>query len=663
MKLLYPEFLFGLFALAIPVIIHLFNFRKAKKVYFSNTTFLKQIKTESKRKQKLKHLLILAARLLFIAFLVLAFAHPYIPTNQDQPLSRQVIIYLDNSYSMSSKNSEGFTLMEKAIQMIDEITKSYPRGTSFRLISNDAHSMASPSITKEQLGEELTEIRLSYVSRPLSSIIKRIEGITARSQDHEDIYLISDFQRSTFGDVKITDSLSNIFILPLQPTEVKNVYVDSVYLSSPFFIPEQTNTLNVVLHNSGEQDIDDMMVRLYIDSIQNASASIDIPAGSRGEIQFDLRFDLLKFNAGRISFEDFPITFDNDFYFALKLESPLSILEISGSDNKVIEKVFGNKKLFHLTSQPIGNLDYRMIEGSDMVVVHSIKEIPNSVQKALKSFIQSGKVLLYIPSGEFKPGFLESLNIPVTAYMGNAKTGILVPDFKNPFFEDIFSAGEGNFLMPDALPVFYMKGGQQLLKLKNEVPFLAQFGKDKNVYVLASPLVEANTNFHQHALFVPVMYKVAASARRGGKELFYSINEPFIRLKLDSIKSGDILKLKKKEAELIPIQRIVGAEWIGELPSYSIAPGYYYLTYQGQDLDLLAFNNGKEESQLGTFSKDELLENFSLSKNVSIFDGEKEGSISQGLEERTLGKSFWKQALLLAICFLLAEVLLIRYFK
>ena len=66
MKFAYPAVLFALFAVAIPIIIHLFNFRKFKKIYFSNVSFLREVKKESQSKSKLKHLLILASRILAI---------------------------------------------------------------------------------------------------------------------------------------------------------------------------------------------------------------------------------------------------------------------------------------------------------------------------------------------------------------------------------------------------------------------------------------------------------------------------------------------------------------------------------------------------------------------------------------------------------------------
>ena len=102
MSFLYPQVLFGLFALAIPIIIHLFNFRKAKRILFSNTQFLQVVKKESTTRLKIRHLLVLLARLLFIFFLVVAFAQPYIPDQEEALTDISVLIYLDNSLSMSN---------------------------------------------------------------------------------------------------------------------------------------------------------------------------------------------------------------------------------------------------------------------------------------------------------------------------------------------------------------------------------------------------------------------------------------------------------------------------------------------------------------------------------------------------------------------------------
>ena len=109
MNFLYPTFLFALFAVLIPIIIHLFNFRTYKTVYFSNVRFLKDIKQETKSKSTLKHLLVLLMRILAIATLVFAFAQPYIPSGNEQKASKQneISIYVDNSFSAEAESKYG----------------------------------------------------------------------------------------------------------------------------------------------------------------------------------------------------------------------------------------------------------------------------------------------------------------------------------------------------------------------------------------------------------------------------------------------------------------------------------------------------------------------------------------------------------------------------
>ena len=116
-----PLFLIGLVAIAIPIAVHLFNFRRYRKVYFSNVERLEQLQMETRRQSTLRRLLILAARILAIVFLVLAFARPVVPSKNGATRvgSNDVSVYIDNSFSMGNTDAGG-TLLEKAK------TKSHP---------------------------------------------------------------------------------------------------------------------------------------------------------------------------------------------------------------------------------------------------------------------------------------------------------------------------------------------------------------------------------------------------------------------------------------------------------------------------------------------------------------------------------------------------------
>jgi len=115
MKFLYPLFLFALLAVSIPLIIHFFNFKRYKTVYFSNVNFLKAVKKDARKKSQLKQILILIFRILAISFLVFTFSQPYIPlTDRGKQRARQAVaMYIDNSFSMRLEGEKGI-LLEQA---------------------------------------------------------------------------------------------------------------------------------------------------------------------------------------------------------------------------------------------------------------------------------------------------------------------------------------------------------------------------------------------------------------------------------------------------------------------------------------------------------------------------------------------------------------------
>ncbi|MCK5367282.1 MAG: BatA domain-containing protein, partial [Cyclobacteriaceae bacterium] len=218
MKFLYPEFLFGLFTLAIPIIIHLFNFRKSKRIYFSSTRFLTNIKKSTSQKLKLKHYLILFSRLLFLTFLVFAFAQPYIPSADKNPQVESVYIYLDNSSSMSNRVDGTMTSLHLGMDYVSKILDLYPANTSYKLLTNEFAPFSNTLKSKDEIEELLTELRLSNISRTLPEAYTRLKSHTLRqTEKSKDVFIISDFQKSTIGNIEQLkmDSIDQVFVSPI----------------------------------------------------------------------------------------------------------------------------------------------------------------------------------------------------------------------------------------------------------------------------------------------------------------------------------------------------------------------------------------------------------------------------------------------------------------
>ena len=164
MKFVHPEILWALTALSIPIIVHLFNFRKFRKVQFSNVSFLREIRQETKSKSRLKHLLILFSRLLAVAAIVFAFAQPYFPRSDSSilPGDKAVSLYIDNSFSMEAQGEQGL-LLELAKSKAIEVAAAYGATDRFQLLTNDFEGRHQRFVGRDEVVEMIQAVGFSPV--------------------------------------------------------------------------------------------------------------------------------------------------------------------------------------------------------------------------------------------------------------------------------------------------------------------------------------------------------------------------------------------------------------------------------------------------------------------------------------------------------------------
>ena len=239
MNFVYPSFLFGLLAVSVPIAIHLFNFRRTRRVFFTNVALLRTVQTETKSFRRLKHWLILACRCLFLAFLVLAFAQPFIPSKNKLGLSRQGVtsLYVDNSFSMQNeRNTKRY--LDIAISRLDELLTLFRNATSLQLLTNYFSTAEQQAGTAESVRDRVTSIRFAHTPRTLETVYRRQRNLLSSLNPggRNQLFWFSDFQKSTAGDLSrlTVDTTDRLFIVPLDAQSTKNVYVDSVWLSTPF---------------------------------------------------------------------------------------------------------------------------------------------------------------------------------------------------------------------------------------------------------------------------------------------------------------------------------------------------------------------------------------------------------------------------------------------
>lgn len=689
MNFLYPPFLFGLLAMTIPVVVHFFNFRRTKRVFFTNVAFLKQVNTTTSSFRRLKHLLIMAARMLFLGCLALAFAQPFFPSKNNAGLGSAGVtsFYLDNSLSMQNE-LDNKRYLDFAATKLDELLTVFQNGTNLQLVTNDFDSREHELNTSGQLKERLAGVELSHTGRSFDNVYRRQQSLIAKHNPKggNQIFWFSDFQKSTAGELSKLkmDTSSRLFLVPVQAKNTQNVFVDSVWLNTPFIREMQSNRLSVRLRNGSDQPIDKLSVKLFLDDTQVASQTVSLSARNAGITTFSFTVREKGFRKGRISFDDTPITFDNDFYFVLNAAPVIQVLHLYGqATGQFVSNVFANDSLFAFRSFSALNADVGQVKTANLIVLEGVEQVEGSVRTELETFVRNGGSLVVIPPNRPNlssyEGFLGTLG--VRGILVNGKPiapqdlqALAEPAKQSPFFIDIFenTTIKENVSMPNASAVWAWQAiGDKLLTFRNNQPFLtASSAQQGKVYVLASPLDPSFGEFARNALFVPVMYKIAAMSVRQ-EPTAYSFRDNTFTLELPTAPNPNaVFKLKREKLEIIPIQRLNGNLLTIELPksnqlndNQEIESGYYELQLNKKAEKLLAFNHDNKESLMDFYSPDELKGIFAGQKNVQVFDKLDDDGFVKEFREQNIGRVLWKYFVIAALVFLLIEIALIRFMK
>ncbi len=661
MSFLQPYFLFGLGAIAIPIIIHLFDFRRTKKVYFSNTRLLHQVKESTQSFYNLKHLLILLARILFITFLVLAFAQPFLVPKGDSSIrSNRVGIFIDNSQSMSNTLGQDESGLDLAKVLASDMIEIYPSGTEFLIQTSFDEKSVYLYKSKQEALQYINEIGFSSEYRSLSQILKNFKR-THEKLPPAEILLISDFQKTSLMNSELSgDSTIHIIALPLTFNSYSNLAIDTAYITNPLELNKSKTNLLVRIKNYVDQEVSNIPIKIFMGDRQISVATATVPPRQHIDININIGHDIQGQIEGKILLEDYPISFDNTLYFTLAQSDRISIVQIMGDDSSpYISSVYGNKSLFSTYNMLATNIDYSQIPNADLIVLNQVEDLDGGLALRLVDFHQSGGSILIIPAEN--QSFATYRNLIPTLAESNLKDGkipLQSPDFNRPFYVNILDKNQKNISMPSATTVWgWGTDRNALLKFIDGRPYLSEIAT--NLFVVASPLSESFTNFQINALFVPVMYRIAANSQHNISPLFYRLGEKELHVSIPDLDSKDILRLAKDGLEIIPDQLIRGKNVTMALPGAIMPPGHYKVNIDKTELYSLALNLNTSESDIEPMSEKELATALS-GYDYSIIYGTNQQDIIGKITDEYKGIELWRYFLALALLFLLVEALLIR---
>ncbi len=678
MSFIYPAFLFALSAIAIPVIIHLFRFRRFRTVYFPNIVFLQQLSEVSDKESRLKHLLILLARILTIAFLVMAFARPYIPSGEEgiAPEGNAVGVYIDNSFSMNALSGQG-RLLDDARDRALEIAHIYGPSDRFLLLTNDFEGRHQRFVSRDEFINMVQEVSETARVRSVSEVMKRKnELFSHKALSNQRAYYLSDFQKSTAGlEDAEADSIPPAYFIPIEAAEEDNVYIDSLWFDRPVVLSDEAISMQVRVRNDGVQNLENQAIRLFLEGQQRAVASYNLAPGGEDVVQLSWTAGESELQQGYLEINDYPITFDDRMYFSYRVTREIPILGLEGDGrNTYLHALFGPQDLFSYRTMPGFTIDFSAFADQRLIILSGFQSISSGLSMALNDYVLDGGSLLIFPPAEMEYGsygdFLARLS--VDAYMPLDTTSMRVSEVNelHSIFQDVFEEIPENIDLPRSrkyYPIDRQLGsrGEDLLRLQNGRPFFSSHPAGEGmVYLSAVPLDDDFSNFQRHSVFVPIMINIALHS--GQMQLPYHVLgswEP-VQVSRQSRDADRVYVLRRNGFEAIPEQRRAGKhvrlyfhDQIGEAQNYRL--------YMGDErVGGLSFNYDRRESQLDAYSHNELKNLLSDRQLdfIRVVDTANK-PLDQTLLEMGMGKQLWRLFLIIALLFILAEMLLIRFWK
>ena len=674
MQFLYPYMLWGLLALAIPIAVHLFNFRKHKLVYFSNTALLKTIQQENAKTRKLKYIVTLCLRCLFIAALVLAFAFPFRPENKIETDAENNLIgiYLDNSMSMKMQ-SDRTTLFEDARESARDLVRKLNPSNRYVLMSNSFEIQNEYPMSQDEMLDQLD--RMSQEGNPVAmgevmgrfSMLRKQHGFVSST-----LFVYSDFQRNTFDlSAADVDSALQIVAVPMMPEFLSNVYIDSVWLSSPIMQAGLTNEINVRVANESEKAVKGLPLNFTIDGHSAASATVDIEKNGTADVAMQFLVEHFGDQKCTVSLTDQPIVFDDDYHFVLHVKPNLSVVEI-GEEPSAAALLFDNDEQFEYSLMRPSGIDLNALAKAHFVIVNESAALNETMQQTLLDCATDGASVLLFPYSENPKNntyFYEKTGLRLSELDENptATENLAV---KHEFFSDMILDLPQNADLPKIGKHIRLQPTARLdvlLALQNGDAMLFGEGIGKGqIFAFSTCLDTVWSDLADNSLFVPMMLKMALIGGKIGDMAYTLGKDKMLTLNDVSLEGDQSFTMRNLENgfEMMPASELhnnkINLYLNDDLPE----AGFYELLQNDSVKSVIAWNENRIESHMDFVGKQDVEKAFKqVGLNVAAVLDASDFATNDLVDAMAHQSSIWKWFVLIALLALLGEVAVLRLWK
>ncbi len=487
-------------------------------------------------------------------------------------------------------------------------------------------------------------------------------------------YILSDYQKNISSLESQQDSTTEVVLVPFESVEQRNLTVDSAWFQAPIQMLNETNRMIVKVRNLSDQPAEDVRVTLRLDGKTNPQGNLDIPA--KGFALDTLNLTVLSngWHEGELTITDYPINFDDSYYFAFEVAERVKILSLEpGAPNAYLNATFERRPTFEVDNRNVGQIDYSTLPDYNLIIVNDVRAISSGLASELQQFADKGGSVVVFPGSNVDKAsynsFLRMFNANEITEFEQKERGVSYINTDDFVFKDVFLNQNANLKLPTTQSNYKMtrqgsKKERVILRYRDGNTFVGKYRHGAGqLYFCTAPLHPDQSDLARNGdIFAPMIFKMALAANRTN-HIGYTISKDQL-LETENRKTNleTVYKVGGPSDEFIPEQRVVGSRVRVMLNNQIQEAGFYNLYLDEEEvLEKYAFNYDRKESVLEYLSSEELT---ALgTKGFTLLKDQSDKNFTDLIGSRSNGTQLWKYCIILALIFLAIEILLLRFWK
>ena len=630
---------------------------------------------------RIQQWLLLVLRTLAITFLIAAFARPTLQTGLGWMGSGNwsVAMVVDNSLSMTLRDKGGAYLDQIRSRAADIISMLEPADEVFMATPGEEFRGGRRRVT-----EMLEAMQASAATTAMAPELVRAGAFLSQEASHinRKVFYLGDYQRSTLLDSLPTAMPDNISVtlVPVGRAVRGNVSVTDVSVASRIVEVGQPARIEATVFNFGTEALTGYVASLYLEGERLARATLDLLPGQATTAQFTLTPQQRGWLAGMVQLEDDGLAEDNVHYFSLHVPESRRILLVRGLD---AESEFVETVLSSRLNRGRLSVEYETIEGKqvaavslgayDAVVLLGLGSLSSGERASLARYVDAGGGLLIFPGEEMRledyGALLQLLGGGRLAGYGGvlgsavAEAAFESVDLEHPLFEGVFAEAAQTVESPSIYRMlqYVPESGMEstVIALSNGFPFLQEIRKGRGAAFIFSVAPDLRwSDLPVLGLFVPLLYRsiyyLSAGETVQGDQLL--VSQPAVVRVPGSLPDARLDLVSLDGPDTTPLQRHLFGVTMLEIDDSLERPGIYDVRSREQVVRRLAVNLDPRESDLRTYAPAQAARLLGAALQVHI--GVQEVLQRRGLlEAGRAGVELWKLFIMLALCSLVAEML------